>query len=90
MTAATADRYNPDNPRPWDPNHVSLRSSIAPHESGGVLRVPRTGRRGAALLKVFPSIPATRLMKQLQKDVDDEASAGRAHRPIHDALITLP
>lgn len=73
----------------WDPNDPILKSSLAPHETAGVLRVQRSGKRGAELMKLM-KIRGTVLIKQLQKAMDDEGEAHRAGRPIHDALILIP
>ncbi|ASR86521.1 hypothetical protein SEA_CHANGELING_69 [Mycobacterium phage Changeling] len=70
----------------WDPNHPSLKSPMAPHETAAVLRMHRHGYKGAEIMKVF-KLRGTRLMKQMQRALDAETQAGHAGRPIHDAKI---
>lgn len=70
----------------WDPNHPSLRSPIAPHETACVLRMHRAGYKGRATMKIL-KLRGTRLMNQMQRALDAETHAARAGRPIHDALI---
>ncbi|AXH46805.1 helix-turn-helix DNA-binding domain protein [Mycobacterium phage Acolyte] len=70
----------------WDPNHPSLKSPIAPHETAGVLRMHRAGYKGADIMKIL-KLRGTRLMSQMQRALDEETRAGHAGRPIHDGLI---
>ncbi|QJD50274.1 hypothetical protein SEA_IWOKEUPLIKEDIS_71 [Mycobacterium phage Iwokeuplikedis] len=63
-----------------------LRSPMAPHESAGVLRMHRAGYKGKDIMKTL-KLRGTKLMTQMSKAMDDEQSAARAGRPIHDALI---
>jgi len=70
----------------WDPNHPSLRSPQAPHETAGVLRMRRNGYNGAQILKLI-KLRGTRLVNQMQRAMDAEQAAHRAGRPIHDARI---
>lgn len=83
------EELGPDNPRDWNPNHPMLKSTGAPHETGGVLRMHRAGKTGAELMKLL-RLRGTKLMNQMQKALDDEAEAHCAGRPIHDALINIP
>ena len=85
----TAADYGPDNPRDWDPNHPSLKSSLAPHETAGVLRMHRAGKKGAELMKLL-RLRGTKLMNQMQKALDAELGAAKAGRDIYDALIDIP
>lgn len=77
--------FGPENPRDWDVSHPSL-SSPAPHETSGVLRMHRSGKKGADIM-VALKMRGTELMSSLQKAIDDETAAAKAGRPIHDALI---
>ncbi|QXO13347.1 hypothetical protein SEA_TROOPER_70 [Mycobacterium phage Trooper] len=72
----------------WDPNHRLLRSTAAPHETAAVLRMHRAGYKGADIMKIL-KLRGTRLMKQMQKALDDETRAAHAGRDIHDAKITV-
>ena len=83
------EEFGPDNPRNWDPNDPMLKSSLAPHETGGVLRMHRAGKTGAELMKLL-RLRGTKLMDQMQRAMDAESAAHRAGRPIHDALINIP
>ncbi|ASR86169.1 hypothetical protein SEA_BOBSWAGET_64 [Mycobacterium phage BobSwaget] len=73
----------------WDPNHRLLKSTAAPHETAAVLRMHRANWKGADIMKLF-KLRGTKLMKQMQKALDDETRAAHAGRPIHDALINIP
>ena len=73
----------------WDPNDPMLKSSLAPHETVGVLRMHRAGYKGAETMKLL-RLRGTQLMRSLQKAMDEETEAHRAGRPIHDALINIP
>ncbi|AOT24989.1 hypothetical protein PBI_KALPINE_70 [Mycobacterium phage Kalpine] len=70
----------------WDPNHRLLKSTAAPHETAAVLRMHRAGFKGADIMKTF-KLRGTRLMKQMQRALDEESRAAHAGRPIHDAVI---
>ncbi|QGJ89771.1 hypothetical protein SEA_SUPERCHUNK_72 [Mycobacterium phage Superchunk] len=72
----------------WDPNHISLKSPLAPHETAGVLRIKRTGMSGPDMMKML-KLRGTRLMTQIQRAMDQETDAHRRHLPIHDALIAV-
>ncbi|QDP44651.1 hypothetical protein SEA_NOTHINGSPECIAL_67 [Mycobacterium phage NothingSpecial] len=71
----------------WDPNHPLLRSTAAPHETAGVLRMHRAGYKGADIMKLL-KLRGTRLMKQMQRALDEETRAAHQGRDIHDAKIT--
>lgn len=86
MTTTALD-YSPENPRNWNPNHPTLMSPYAPHETGAVLRAQRGGRRGTALAELFKPMPLTRLMKQLEREVEAENSAHRSGRVIYDGSV---
>ncbi|AEL17891.1 hypothetical protein TRIXIE_69 [Mycobacterium phage Trixie] len=70
----------------WDPNHPMLKSTAAPHETAAVLRMHRAGYKGADIMKLF-KLRGTRLMKQMQRALDEETRAANAGRPVHDAVI---
>ncbi|QGJ94835.1 hypothetical protein SEA_BLINN1_75 [Mycobacterium phage Blinn1] len=70
----------------WNPNDPILKSPYAPHETGGVLRIHRSGYRGSQVMKIL-KLRGTKLMKQMQKALDDETRASAQGRPIHDAAI---
>lgn len=82
----TDDGYGPDNPRNWDPNHPQLRSPLAPHETSAVMRAQRAGYRGTELVKLM-RMPALKVVRALEKALDEEGAATRQSRPIHDSLI---
>jgi len=73
----------------WSADDPILKSPLAPHETAGVLRFHRAGHKGAEIMKLF-KLRGTKLMKLMQKAMDDEGAAARANRPIHDALINIP
>ncbi|AEJ93363.1 hypothetical protein SEA_KIPPER29_71 [Mycobacterium phage Kipper29] len=70
----------------WNPDDKILKSPLAPHESAAVLRMHRAGHKGADTLKIL-KVRATKLMKQMQRALDEETRAAHAGRPIHDAKI---
>lgn len=82
------DEYGPDNPRAWDPNHPTLKSKAAPHETAAVLRMHRAGYKGADIMKLF-KLRGTKLMNQMQRALNDETVAAHQGRDIHDAKITV-
>lgn len=86
---AKTAQYSPENPRDCNPNDPILKSPLAPHETAGVLRIHRAGHKGADIMKMF-KLRGTRLMKQMQRAMDDESRAHAAGLKIHDALITIP
>ncbi|AOT25424.1 helix-turn-helix DNA binding domain protein [Mycobacterium phage BabyRay] len=77
------NRPGPNNPRDWDPNHPSLKSPLAPHETGAVLRAQRAGFSGQWITKNFGLRPST-LMTQMRKEMDYETKAHTQGRPIYD------
>ena len=80
------EQYGPDNPRDWDPNHKSLLSPMAPHETAGVLRVHRAGYKGSELIKVL-NMRGTQMMNALRRAMDCEGIASSRGVPIHDAVF---
>lgn len=77
------EQYGPDNPRPWDPNDVRLKSKYAPHETGGVLRMQRVGFTGSEMTKMFRVSPA-KLMSDIRNQLNAEDDASKRNKPIHD------
>ncbi|AVR57050.1 hypothetical protein PBI_PUPPY_68 [Mycobacterium phage Puppy] len=77
------NRPGPNNPRDWDPNHPQLKSPLAPHETGAVLRAHRAGFSGAWIAKNFKMSP-NRIMKDLRTQMGDENTAHAQGRPIYD------
>lgn len=78
--------YGPDSPRPWDPNHRLLKSPLAPHETAGIMRAYRAGRRGPELMKIL-KLRGTALMNQMQRAMDQERAASDRGVAIYDAAI---
>lgn len=66
-----------------------LKSPLAPHETAGVLRAHRAGHQGSKLMKML-NLRGMRLMNEMKKAMDAESEAGKAGRPIYDALINIP
>ncbi|AHG23856.1 hypothetical protein CH25_gp30 [Mycobacterium phage EagleEye] len=75
--------FSPENPRDWDPNHPSLRSPIAPHETGGLLRIRRSGATAKDMLKLFKIGPQA-LANSFNKAMANENDAAHAGRDIYD------
>lgn len=70
------DEYGPDNPRDWDPNHRTLKSAYAPHETAAVLRCIQAGNTGQKLFKIFKrSYKGSALMTAIQNALDQETRA---------------
>lgn len=78
--------HNTDNPRDWDPNHPSLKSPLAPHESAAVLRMHRAGMTGVDMMKIL-KCRGGRLTKMFQRGLDVEGIAAMRGVPIYDSLI---
>lgn len=82
--------YGPDNPRDWDPNHRTLKSPYAPHETGAVLRCVQAGNVGQKLFNIFKrTMTAEGLMKSLNKDQDGETQARDQQREICNGAKTF-
>ncbi|WP_280350392.1 hypothetical protein [Nocardia abscessus] len=71
----------------WNPNDPLLKSTDAPHETAGILRIHRSGVRGQALMNLFPRYAGTALMRQIQRGLDQEGDAYKRRLPIHDATV---
>lgn len=72
-----------------DPDDPILKSSLAAHETAGVLRAHRAGHQGSRLMKLL-NLRGMRLMNEMKKAMDAEAEAATAGRPSYDALINIP
>lgn len=81
-----ATTFDIDNPRNWDPDHPSLKSPLAPHETAAVLRFHRTGRPGAEIRKLL-KLKTLALMTMMREAMEQESKAFEDDRPIHDGLI---
>ena len=84
MTKTT--KGTPESPRDWDPNHQSLKSQYAPHETAGVLRMQRAGYPSKEIAKIL-GLKGLDLMNTLQTAIDAEAIASRRGVQIHDAMV---
>ena len=73
--------YGPDNPRPWDPNHPSLHSPMAPHETRATLRLKEAGWNGDKMREVL-KMRGTKLINSLKRGMDEETEAHAAGRLI--------
>ncbi|QBJ00255.1 hypothetical protein SEA_PHARAOH_67 [Mycobacterium phage Pharaoh] len=78
--------YGPDNPREWDPNHRTLSTRHAPHETSGLVRMHRAGHSGQQIMKLM-KIKARELTKHFGAEIDAEQAAHAQGRQIYDALI---
>ncbi|QJD52196.1 hypothetical protein PBI_JF4_65 [Mycobacterium phage JF4] len=81
------NRPGPNNPGDWDPNHPSLQSPLAPHETGAVLRAHRAGFSGAWIAKNYGMRPPA-VMAAMRSQMDDETKAHTQGRPIYDGEST--
>ncbi|AXH48840.1 hypothetical protein SEA_STEAMY_66 [Mycobacterium phage Steamy] len=79
-------KHCPDNPREWDPNHLTLSSPLAPHETSGLLRMHRAGHSGEQIMKTL-KVRAADFTRQFSKALDAEQAAHDQGRPIYDAKI---
>ncbi|AMQ66905.1 hypothetical protein PBI_MCFLY_71 [Mycobacterium phage McFly] len=70
----------------WNPNDPILKSPYAPHETGGVLRIHRSGYKGAQVMKIL-KLRGTKVHHQMQKALDAETRATTQGRAIYDAAI---
>lgn len=73
----------------WEINDQTikiLQSPTAPHETAGVLRIYRTGMPGGDIAKLF-RYRGLKLMRLMQRAVDEEQRAFQMDRPIHDAFM---
>lgn len=78
-----SNTYGPDNPRDWDPNHRTLTSAYAPHETAAVLRCLQAGNVGEKLFKIFKrSYRGSQLSEAIQKALDEETKARDMRREI--------
>ncbi|QBJ01155.1 hypothetical protein PBI_ARISSANAE_70 [Mycobacterium phage Arissanae] len=82
MGPVKPSEYGPDNPRLWDPNHPTLRSRGAPHETVGLLRFHRAGYSGQFLMRAF-RVGAQSLAKVFEQGMEAENNAARQQRDIH-------
>lgn len=73
--------FGPDNPRPWDPNHPSLKSHLAPHETRATLRLKQAGWPGGEMHRVL-KMTATKLIGSLREGMDEESNARASGRQI--------
>lgn len=70
----------------WDPSHETLRSLDAPHETGGLLRMYRSGFGGKHMMRVL-RMRGPEVMIELRHNLDAESEATEADVPIHDEQI---
>lgn len=78
--------FSPETPRRWDPDHIMLKSPIAPHEVGWVLRLHRAGWPGEQIVKEF-RLKGSQLASKFRLACEEEIIAKKQQRPIHDAFI---
>ncbi|ASZ75500.1 helix-turn-helix DNA binding protein [Mycobacterium phage Kimona] len=74
---------NPDKPREWNPNHPQLKSPLAPHETGAVLRAHRAGFSGYWITRTFRMSPAE-VMSSIRRQITAENDAHRRGVAIYD------
>lgn len=82
----TTNEHGPDNPRPWDANHPSLKSHLAPHETRAVMRMHRAGWPGGDIHKML-KLKGSQLLRGFRFAMEEEDLAHRSRRPIHDATV---
>lgn len=76
-----AKAFGPDNPRPWDPGHVSLRSPTAPHETRATLRLKQNGWDGDDIREVL-LMKGSEVIRSLREGMEEEGIAHAAGRAI--------
>lgn len=69
----------------WDPNDPDLEAE-APHELSGVMRWHRAKVPSRKIMELL-HLRGTQLIKKLETASEEERSAVKTGRPIHDALI---
>lgn len=85
---SSVQKFNPDNPREWEPDHYTLFVIDTPHESAGVLRIMRNGYGGSKVLALFPGMKATSLMNIIRRAIDEEGIANMDGRIIYNGKVT--
>lgn len=73
----------PELPPPHSP---FWKSPLAPHETAGVLRMQRAGWPGGKIMAMF-RLTGTKLMDQIQNELDREGEASRRDVPVYDAQM---
>ncbi|BBC53863.1 putative helix-turn-helix DNA binding protein [Mycobacterium phage PP] len=83
----TRDTSGPEwEPGKFDPNHRLLTSNNAPHETGGVMRVHRTGRP-ALVMSGKLKMPLGEIQQQLYRDMHGETRARELGLPVYDSQM---
>lgn len=69
------------------PNDPKLKSPLAPHETGGMLRVQRSGVPGRQLGNMF-NISTAAAVDEMNRNISDEWDKDETGVPIHDGKLS--